>query len=442
MRKSKFNSLFREYVKANLSPTSAERELITAIYKSVCDLLGFSQCLQIGSYPRFTSITPVHDLDILYVIGKRLSNDPDPSQVMNDLQELLESQYVNPTSYGIQIKRQTHSITLVFLSGIVEIFSVDIVPAYIDGQNEYRLDKYVVPEILSKTDHKKRQQAYEEIAKSQHHMSWIPSDPRGYIKITSEIDGANNDFRKAVKFVKGWSRLCKDMDENFKLKSFHIERIITEYFRQQRDIEIFDAVFWFFCDLPKNLERSRIVDRADTTKKIDAYVDSLSTEEKRLMIQARDYFLIKLERFSEQSKVENLLESGLHSRANGVAGFSTEEYLLDSRVPVLLDDGESLSIHAEISVPDGSVRKFILDLTGIVPAEREVDFQIVEKCPGASYKWKVKNDDRCEEPRGEITDHRTRNNPERTKYKGKHFAECYAIKGGVCVARARQNIVI
>lgn len=442
MKKSEFNVLFRKYVKDNLSPKPEERQLISDIYAAVQNVLGADHCLQIGSYPRFTSVTPVHDLDILYIIGKRESTDPNPVSVLNELARELNKGFVNPTKYNLEIEHQTHSITLKFLNGKEEIFSVDVVPAYINGQNEYREDKYIVPEILLKTEHKKRTEIYQALSKSHGRMKWIPSDPRGYIRITSEIDANNADFRKAVKFVKKWSFLCKDMDDTFKLKSFHIERIITQYFRQDSNIEIFDAVFWFFCDLPKNLEKSWIPDRADTAVHIDAYVDDLTSEERILMIQARDYFLIKLEEFSIDSSVEDLLDPGVHVRATNISGHTSEEYLFDSKIATLLEDDAPLSIHGEVLRRDGGIAEFILDATGIIDSDRKIDFQIVEKCPGASYKWKVKNDNQSEEPRGEITDHRTRNNPESTKYKGKHFAECYAIKGGICIARARQDVVI
>ena len=66
MKKDKFNAKFREYART-LSPQQSERDFIGKIYQSFNDLLGVNNCIQIGSYPRFTAITPVHDLDILYV---------------------------------------------------------------------------------------------------------------------------------------------------------------------------------------------------------------------------------------------------------------------------------------------------------------------------------------------------------------------------------------
>lgn len=59
MKKDEFNIKLRDFAKT-LSPTSNERELISKIYQSFSDLLGENNCIQIGSYPRLTAITPVH----------------------------------------------------------------------------------------------------------------------------------------------------------------------------------------------------------------------------------------------------------------------------------------------------------------------------------------------------------------------------------------------
>lgn len=69
MIKSKFNSKFRQYVQDNISIVEKDRKFVSAVYKSFQDVLGGNNTLQIGSYPRFTAIRPLHDLDILYILG-------------------------------------------------------------------------------------------------------------------------------------------------------------------------------------------------------------------------------------------------------------------------------------------------------------------------------------------------------------------------------------
>lgn len=423
-------------MKNHLSPTEDERNFVTKIYEAFRDVLGEGNCIQIGSYPRFTAITPMHDLDILFIIGKWPGAAPNPSKILSDLQKRIEKEYNNPTRYTIKVLLQTHSITVVFLQGEKEFFSVDIVPAYILDKNEFGDDRYMVPEIASK-GRSARRRLYEELAKGVRSMTWIKSDPRGYIEAAKHVNEQNSDFRKSVKFVKGWRSSCKKLDPDFKLKSFHIEQVITQYFRKNTQPEIFDAVFNFFCELPSLLERSQIPDRADSQKKIDDYVDKLTYEEKEKIKQARDFFLVKLESFSEDSNVAELLEAGSYERPS-----IEEKYLFDYRIPVLLEREHLLKIRARVLPREGGFRERILEAVGVIEVDRKIEFRATGSHPPDLYKWKVKNDSRSSEPRGEITDNRTRNDPESTKYRGEHFVECYAIKNGICTARARQNVVL
>lgn len=438
MQKNEFNSVFREHVRSTLSPKQKERDFVTAIYEPLQSLLGQNSCIQIGSYPRFTSISPLHDLDVLYIVGDwPLNVDPNPAVALNNLQTLLR-QYKDPTGkHRIEISLQTHSITMLFLGGEND-FSIDVVPAYRVGKNEFETDTYMVPEIL-KISHRKRQNYYSEISKAQHTMGWIKTDPRGYIEVATRVNSANNDFRKSVKFVKAWRSSCKErFGDQFKLKAFHAEQVITRYFQSDPELEIYDAVFRFFCELPSVMAGSKILDRTNTGKKIDEYVDTLTASERELIMQARDYFLKKLEEFSSTSSADNLLKAGLHKRAS-----PTEHYLFDDKIPVLLENDKTIKIVATAMQAKGSFREDVLDKSGLITVGRNIGFRLSKEPFGIEmYKWKVKNDDTSPQPRGEITDHGTRNDPEYTQYRGKHFVECYGLRGGVCVAHAKQDIVL
>lgn len=433
MRKSDINVAFRDYVRSHLSPTADERKFVSAVYEAVQNVLAQANCLQIGSYPRFTSVSPIHDLDVLYNLGA-WKTSPDPSSALAQLESTLKAQFKNPTGYTVKIARQTHSVTIGFVkANSEEVFAVDVVPAYVAGKNEFGDATYVVPELLSRS-HGARKRLYEQISKGTRKMTWIASDPRGYITMATRVNQRNDDFRKAVKFVKGWRNSCKDMDDDFPLKAFHIEQIITGYFSQDESLEIFDAIFKFFTELPDYLFNSRIPDRADSNRKIDSYVDQLSRQEKALVTETRDHFLIGLEAF--EGDVGALLEAGMHRRVN-----STEEYLFDQKIPVLIED--QLAIHGRALHRQGSFRERILDALGLIEIDRHIEFRLAGKPPHADlFKWKVKNDDQSDQPRGEITDHRTKNDPEHTKFRGSHFVECYAIRDGVCIARARQPVVL
>ena len=221
MTKNEFNEKFRAYART-LSPQQSERDLIAKIYKSLTDILGINNCIQIGSYPRFTSITPVHDLDVLYILGEwDVINNP--GDALQALKNFLEMEYENPTESRMIISLQTHSVTIAFSNNNEEKLSIDIVPAYIFGANKFQQDMYKVPEIIKEKKHGRRKLLYENIKNENRDIRWIKTDPRGYIKVASEIDNrTDGEFRKTVKFIKKWSKSLKQDDSALALKSFHV----------------------------------------------------------------------------------------------------------------------------------------------------------------------------------------------------------------------------
>jgi hypothetical protein len=439
MKKQDLNNLLRDYAKNNLSPTKEEQDLASNLYGAFKSAIG-QNCFLAGSYARFTAIRPLHDLDIIVVAGKFDPNNLNPQAILSGLQRTIQSNFQNPTKYQMKILLQTHSITISFMENGTEKIAVDIVPALISGEkNEYRDDVYFVPEILN-TGRRNRQALYESFTKIKKTESewWIKSDPKGYIKAAFDLDSQNSDFRKVAKFVKRWKHNCKEENEDFGLKSFHIEQVIFGIFKQNPRFDITDAIFKFFCDLPEIISRPQIQDRADQGKFIDEYLRDLTKLQKENIIEARDSFLIRLEYLSENPSVADLLAPGYHRRAS-----STEAYLFDYNIPTFIEKGSAFKIRGRVLPTSGGFREIILDAIGLIERERKIEFRITGNAPAADiFKWKVKNDNKSKEPRGEITDHSTRNDPESSRYKGAHYVECYAIKSGVCIARARQNVIL
>lgn len=431
MTKDSLNTKLRDLARS-LSPKPGERNRIGKIYDSFNDLFGINNCVQIGSYPRYTSVSPVHDLDILYIMGDWNENSHDPKIVLEDLLKLIEKDYKNPTDLTVRVSLQNHSVTVAYLSSGEEVLSVDIVPAYIFGKNEFQQDTYKVPEVIKEKRHSVRKSLS---WKADSKESWIKSDPRGYIKVATLV-GENHDFRKAVKIVKKWKENLKNLDEDLKLKSFHIEQVITQEFLKSPDLTLFDAIFYFFTRLPEILENPyQISDRANADKFIDDYLVNLTEKQKEKIVQARDSALIFLEEVSDT--VDALLSPVFYERHS-----SSEEYLFDSQIPMLTDPVYSgFKIAADITDKNGS---YVRDLTtaGIVEAGRYLKFKRLNRVGDCSYKWKVKNDNSSTEPRGDITDAKTKNVPEHTKFVGRHYVECYAIGDDVCVARAKQFIIL
>ena len=440
MKKTEITAKFRQHAKDSLSPTLSERALVSRVYESVQDVLGQRNCLLVGSYARFTACRPLHDLDVLFIAGRFDPYNLNPSRTLSGVQQALQQKFTNPTPYRIEISQQSHSVTISFLQNKEEQFAVDIVPAFTSGlTNEFGDDVYWVPEILT-VSRRNRRSRYEEISRANRaeRQWWIKSDPRGYISAAAILNERNNDFRKTAKLVKKWKHNCAEQDENFTLKSFHVEQALVGIFEANPRFDLFDAAFTFFCRIPEMIARAQIRDRADNTKFIDEYINALTEPQRQQIIKARDAFLIKLENFSEQSTVKNLLEAAFHTRAS-----ASEKYLFDSEIPVLTERDAQLRVTGTLLARDG-FRAGALDASGVVNIDRRITFTANLRGPYAAdlMKWKVKNDNRSPQPRGEITNHRTLNNPERTLYNGSHYVECFAIKDGVCIARGKQNVVL
>lgn len=426
----------RGYVRDHLSPTQVERGFVSKVYASVCDVVGAANSLQIGSYPRYTAITPLHDLDVLYILGQWDPQQHNPAQALAELKSRLDKEYVNPTRYIARIELQTHSVTIRLVDGDDDVFAVDVVPAYIERRNAGGEDTYVVPEIAVKP-HFERRGIREAVTRGEREMNWIKTDPRAYIKAAAALNQANDDFRKAVKLVKGWRHHRKLDDETFALKSFHLEQIITRSVSAAPHLDIFDIIFEFFTRLPDCIRYPQIPDRADPNRNIDDYIASLSHEARRKIDRARDGFLISLENFQDGYDVGELVSAKPHERAG-----DDEKFLYDQYIPMLNEHDFSVVGHVQPR-ESGGFRAFILTVGGLIKVDRKVSFRLGADAPAADiYKWKVKNDDNSPQTRGEITDHQTKNDPEETKYSGHHFVECYAIRNGICIGRGRQDVVL
>ena len=74
-----------EYIENNLSPTKEEREQISQRYEELSKMLKGTN-FQSGSYARFTAITPVNDLDVIWEVDPELLNKiPDFSKLQKSI---------------------------------------------------------------------------------------------------------------------------------------------------------------------------------------------------------------------------------------------------------------------------------------------------------------------------------------------------------------------
>lgn len=438
MIRSSVNSKLRTFART-LSPTTIEQGFVTKVYGSLQELLGEASCIQIGSYPRYTATTPMHDLDILFVIGAwtKESSLQDPDAILNDVCELVRQNYSKlcPSGYTFTAQTQNHSVVIEF-SG-AQNFSVDVVPCYTWSKNSYNQPMYKVPHVIKEKDRtKRRTQPWDPADRSQ----WISSDPRGYINQAQDV-GKNQDFRKAVKIVKHWKHTLRELDDSLKLKSFHLEQVVTQQFQANQNLDLIGAIFDFFIGLPGIIDNpNTIEDRAQSGKYIDDYLENFSDSQKQRIKKTRDMVLIRLEKIDGLSAKEIFTADEYHRDPD-------EQFIFDEGYLSAIDVNHAfdISYDEQDQYENRTMRRARQKLR--LPKRRHLFFKVIDGIEDdLTYFWKVQNSkllpDKSER-RGEITRNQTKNNPENTEYSGEHYVECFGVNSaGECVRYARCEVAI
>jgi len=310
------NDAFKKYVRDNISPKDAEKIRIQKSYNDLSGILKGNN-FQSGSYARFTSITPVNDLDVIWELPEDiLANtllkekiikktiDPahlDVSDILVELASRLVKEYQDKKISVMKIEAQTHSVGIYF-GPTEDDFSIDIVPAVPDGVNEFGEAMYLVPEII-KLHKNIRKKMYKEGTP----ISWVKSDPRGYIKEATILNNLNDNYRHVVKFCKKWKWHLADSYPDLKFKSFHIEMIVKDLLRQNSSLNSLGTIQTFFLKLSNYIERPRIFDRANNGRYIDEYLNELSQDDKNKINNEAVKALLILNSINDASDVGNEL---------------------------------------------------------------------------------------------------------------------------------------
>lgn len=472
MKKDSLNTIIISYMRDHLSPLEKERKMISDRYEQLCNFLS-GNCFQSGSYARFTSTTPVNDLDVIWIIpknffegsavkeveGKIDPNHLDPSKILSQLAKDLEDNY-KKSGQQVRIVPQSHSVGIYF-GKTDEEFSIDVVPAIISGErNNYDQDIYWVPQI-AKLSKRQRAIRYE----SKETIDWIKSDPKGYIEDAKELNYQNGNFRKVAKFIRKWRKGCKSKNENFPLKSFHLELIINDIFQESLSIDSLGGITQFFENVENYIVVPTFVDRADPNQFVDAYVADLTQEERRkisLRIVTATTILSELKRVTGDEEalklIRQLLEGedttilkSLVAQAPHQISLGDISHMWELGRAKIIDRGRyphKVKIRASIwfkGPKDRDVnkhfRRYIVSNT-LVPTWHKIKYEITEVDAPKPYKvfWQVVNTGRhaAEKSglRGEIFEGGSVQ-WESSLYTGKHWIECFIVNGeNVCIARS------
>jgi len=457
MTTSEINNFILDYIRENITPNYRDWAMVSEKYDELIDLLEDKNIFQSGSCARFTSIKPINDLDVIWILSDRVekairSNELNLKDVLVDLAKKLQHEYDN-IGVKVVVKPQTHSVGIYFGESERE-FSIDIVPAKKSGnKNEFRDDIYIVPEILffSKS---KRSKTY----KSNNEISWKKSDPKGYKEIIKNNHEQNNNLRKVIRFIKKWRWHCKNNYPDFPLKSFHLELIVNDIFVDYPDVTCLEGIKLFYDNLSNYLSNPCLRDRANTDCFIDEYIKEINRfdfNEIHELTEIAKKRIQKIEKSNNKSEIFNNINLLLQ------ASDDNEQFIHDDAHGYkFIDTDLILKINGKVLIgkrnkKDTISHYYLRDNDNYVVVGSQIEFYISEgfekyfQGKEVKYLWKVKNrgknifnKDGTREPRGEITKNQTLQHPELSAYNGIHFVECYATCDNKCMAYNRLYVHI
>ena len=128
----------------------------------------------------------------------------------------------------------------------------------------------------------------------------------------------------------------------------------------------------------------------------------------------------------------------------------TEQFLeRDLGIPLRLNRAFEVAITAQVQVKPGFRAHDLRAHGNAVMKGRSIRFRVGRCTVPAPYTiyWKVRNTGeeaiRANDIRGRIeADQGSYVRDENTKYRGKHYVECYVVKNGICVAMAHQVVAV
>jgi len=437
------NSIISNFVRENCSPVRHERKFAQDEFYFLNKIL-IGSIFQSGSYVRFTSISPLNDLDVIWIISKNVRKQIEAGElrienVLVDLANKIKYEY-KEKGRNVSVKPQSHSVIIEFLDKDNE-FSIDIVPAYeLLEMNEYKYFFYKIPEVGLMG--KKRRDIFYKKLKDPSLMKWIKTDPKGYREAAKLTNEKSLAFRLSTKLLKKWKRSWKNKKNfgttEFKLKSFHIELIVQQIVNQNSNIDILDTIEAILSNISYYLSEPHFKDRAQdddkTIRYVDEYVKELSSYEKRMLIIAAKSglkIIKEIKKIDDDGRIIELLYRFLSGEESIEAyGYKITDDTIRDKNKFKIDG----NVRKKTGFPFGWLYDSIPLLKGLTRGtkSRRIDFKI-RKQPEENFivYWKVRNTgnealkDNC--LRGEINKDTTLRTPEVTAYKGDHFVTCYLV---------------
>jgi len=267
--------------------------------------------------------------------------------------------------------------------------------------------------------------------------SWETFDPREDISLFQESNSETNGQTAILsRMMKSW----KNNTISLSLKSFQIELYVIDFlednYDENNELSLVSAMFFKY-----------LLDRID--KDNESYVQTaLNRANKAVKFEDDEKYdkacdewkKIFGEQFPKWTRSVKLKASE--------EDYSRNEVYIEDMFAQDLTLGYKVKIECEVE-QDGYRKKRLIELLslGILKPSKKLHFSIKNHNVPKPYDvyWKVRNfgEEAKNDLRGEIVKdkgHETKT--ENTRYRGKHYVECYIIKENICVARDRIDIPI
>ncbi len=223
-----------------------------------------------GSYRRHTMDRPPKDVDFFNVLDKHEYLDDEleelitPKKLLDKLEKAIEE---IAKSDGLEVKRQCHSITLIYKDD----FSLDIIPAFETENGQ----AYLIPDDDKNT--------------------YIVSNPKIHVQIANELNEKSEQvsgkkrYKRVVRLVKKIKLTSFDEDP-FKMRSFHLELLAADIFQNGKINSFSQGVEKFLRLVSSYLESTGLPDPANKDNLVDDYFSEKPENEQQLIINRFMYY--------------------------------------------------------------------------------------------------------------------------------------------------------
>lgn len=379
-------------------------------------------CLQVGSYGRWTGIKSISDLDMLYIMPKSLWNNykNDQYQILSDTKDAIKTRYPKT-----DIKVDRLVVVVQYTN-----FKVEVQPVF--------------------EEYDDNGESYFKYPDTYYGGSWKVTKPRQEIAAMTEfVQTKNNNLRKLCKMTRAWKNKCGEAMGGLLVDTLAYNFLnSTEKYDSTAYSSYDKMVEDFFCYL-KDQEKQdyylALGSRQRVKVKHDFRKAAKTAYEQSQKANAETDSAKKCKKWRVVFGGFFPLEEAVCESARTYTYSNTEEYI-ENKYPV--DIRNYLRIDCNVS-SDGFLTKklrYMLQTHLRLPVRRSLQFYIdkTDVEPPYTVLWKVRNRgekaERRDMIRGQIIPSsfgKDENSirKESTSFYGPHYVECYIVKNGVVVAR-------